>query len=103
MDAPPDVAAAGRRKMDSSSDPALANGAAAFSRRPLAFLILLVALTAAFSLPLFRLFTIAYQDELNSYIVLIPLVAVYVFSDLFDSITRPGRGVAGNRAEARVR
>jgi|tagenome__1003787_1003787.scaffolds.fasta_scaffold20977742_3 exosortase C (VPDSG-CTERM-specific) len=48
-----------------------------FSSRGIRFLIFLVLLVAAFARPLFTLFTTAVDDELNSYIILIPFVSLY--------------------------
>ena len=44
-----------------------------------AFLAFVVGLTAAFSVSLWQLFSTAYRNDFNSYIVLIPVAALYLF------------------------
>jgi len=49
------------------------------SKRDIAFVVYLVALTAAFAWSLAELFVAAVQSDLNSYILLIPFVSIYFF------------------------
>src|SRR3954470_10418164 len=58
--------------------PVRAPGKMMFSRRDNRFLIFIVLLAGAFSRPLVTLVTTAINDDLNSYIILVPFVSAYL-------------------------
>jgi exosortase C (VPDSG-CTERM-specific) len=61
-----------------------------FSRRDNRFLIFVVLLAAAFTRPLLTLFTTAIDDDLNSYIILVPFVSAYfLFLERYRLTTDP--------------
>ena len=76
MKPPPSSAAT--QTIQSSSESIRPDRGLSFSRRAYAYVAFVLALTAAFVGPLFRLFSDALDDDLNSYIVLIPFVVVYL-------------------------
>jgi exosortase C (VPDSG-CTERM-specific) len=77
MDASPDVSA-----LPSSASATPDHRNAPQSRRGLIFAAYVLVLTAAFGRSLISLFTSALENDLNSYIVLIPLITIYfLYSD----------------------
>jgi exosortase C (VPDSG-CTERM-specific) len=73
-----DITSAVSPTIDSSSESTARQRGMPFSRRAFVFVAVVVAITAAFAVPLFRLFSDVLGNDLNSYIVLVPFVALYL-------------------------